>query len=138
MNARKERIEDAMLAARCAQSEGVLVGGGIALLHSLDVSQLGLEGDELHGAEIVRKACFAPLRTLAENAGESADFIVKQVISGNSSHWGWNARTRTFEDLVQAGVLDPLRVVRIALESAASVAALALITATLIASERAK
>jgi chaperonin GroEL (HSP60 family) len=83
---------------------------------------------------------------LAENGGKSADYIVEQVMAGGQKgpfetkipnlHYGWNARTRTFEDLVAAGVLDPLRVVRVALESAASVAALALITETLVANER--
>lgn len=148
MNERKDRIEDAMHATRCARSEGCVVGGGIALLHALDVSKLGLEGDELHGAEIVRKACFAPLRTLAENSGQSADFIVQQVLAktseypgklseaGSPWHWGWNARTNTFENLVHVGVLDPLRVVRVAMESAASVASLALITHTLVANPR--
>lgn len=134
---RRDRIEDAMHATRCAKKEGVVVGGGIALLHALDISKLDLKDDEKLGAEIVRKACFAPLRTLAENSGESADYIVKQVIEGCSSHWGWNARTGIFEDLVDSGVLDPLRVVRIAIESAASVAGLALITETLVAEQKA-
>jgi len=153
MNEKKDRLDDAIHATRCAKAEGVVVGGGIALLqcHMIPTPDWK-DDDERAGAQIVSKACYAPLRTLAENGGESADYIVKQVLSGNphratsidmmhkdnSRHWGWNARTRTFEDLVAAGVLDPLRVVRVALESAASVAGLALITATLVANERMK
>jgi chaperonin GroEL len=151
---KKDRLDDAIHATRCAKSEGVVVGGGIALLHALDPTEIECENDdERAGVQIVFKACHAPLRTLAENGGESADFIVKQVLEGGIAEqdaprhgfkglkpkytfFGWNARTRTFENLVAAGVLDPLRVVRVALESAASVAALSLITATLVANER--
>jgi len=178
MNARKERVEDAMLAAKCAKDEGVLVGGGIALLRAWEAAAfvaLELEGDEKIGAQIIKKACSAPLRTLAENGGESPDFILKGVtnapaiwngckidaeslkqsnipggfyrIEGTpklegefsaNANYGWNARTREFGDLVEQGVLDPLRVVRVALESAASVSALMLITHCLVAQERPK
>lgn len=138
MMERRDRIEDAMHATRCAKAEGCVVGGGMALIHALDISKLDLKGDELHGAQIICCACHAPLRTLAENSGKSADYIVERVLSAEmvGERYGWNARTNTFEDLVAAGILDPLRVVRVALESAASVAALALITHCLVANER--
>jgi chaperonin GroEL len=136
---RKDRIEDAMHATRCAMKEGVLPGGGIALLRaaqSLDPSKVDGEG-----VEIIRRACEAPLRTLAQNCGESADYVIKSVTStdrGVPSTYGWNARTGEFGDMFEMGILDPLRVVRVALESAASVAALMLITSTLVANDRPK
>lgn len=136
---RKDRIEDAMHATRAAISEGVLPGGGTALLRCANAFSVEAENDdEETGIKIVEKACFAPLRTLAENGGESADYIVKQVDNQLGDNSGWNARTREFGDMFEFGVLDPLRVVRVALESAASVAALALITHVLIANERVK
>ena len=135
---RKDRIEDAMHATRCAIREGVVVGGGIALLHALDAFKLELSGDELAGAQIVQRACAEPLRTLAENAGESSEYVLRRVLDADSSHFGWNARTGAYENLVTAGVLDPLRVVRVAIESAASVAGLALITHCLVANGRTK
>lgn len=155
---RKDRIEDAMHATRCAQKEGVLPGGGIALLRcGNDFIANTADGDEDTGAKIVWKACKAPLQTLAENGGESADYIIRQVLDNrykavsipnargtscyqreDNSNYGWNARTREFGDMIEFGVLDPLRVVRVALESAASVAALMLITHTLVGNERPK
>jgi chaperonin GroEL len=145
MNERKDRIEDAMHAARCAQKEGVVVGGGIALARcsSPENALPGLSGDEKIGAMIVGKACLAPVRTLAENAGKSAEYIEGKIMEWQPKdnptlEWGWNARTDTFEDLTAAGVIDPVRVVRTALESAASVTALMLITHTLVANSREK
>lgn len=132
---RKDRIEDAMHATRCAKSEGVLPGGGIALLRCAEHYTFPGEGDEKLGAEIVRRACYAQIRTLAENSGKSADYVVEKVAKQSLS-FGWNARKDHYEDLLLAGVLDPLKVVKVALESAASVAGLALITSTLVASER--
>lgn len=143
---RKDRLEDSMHAVRCAKSEGVLPGGGIALLRCGNEFFVNSEdGDEGTGVLLVGKACRAPLRTLAENGGESADYIVRQVLDMPAENltcmnasYGWNARTREFGDMFEFGVLDPLRVVRVALESAASVAGLMLITATLVANERPK
>jgi chaperonin GroEL len=132
MNERKDRIEDAMHATRAAISEGVLPGGGIALIRAI----LGLsvfEEEFADGASIVRKACFAPLRTLAQNSGKSPEYILEKVVAENV---GWNARTDEFGDMIEMGVLDPLRVVRVAIESAASVAALLLVTQTLVANGR--
>lgn len=135
MNERKDRIEDALHATRCAQKEGVVPGGGIALLRSRAMAITPFE--DAGGFEIVRKACAAPLRTLAENAGESPDYVLKEVMNGSAA-FGWNARTGEYGDLLEVGILDPLRVVRVALESASSVAALMLITATLVANDRGK
>jgi chaperonin GroEL len=88
--------------------------------------------------KIVQKACSAPIRTLAENSGKSAEYILQEVLDAENSCYGWNARIDKFDDLIDSGILDPLRVVRVALESAASVAALMLITATLVANDRGK
>jgi len=134
MNERKDRIEDAMHATRCALAEGVLPGGGIALLRAAET--VGELGPDLEvGAAIIRRACLAPVATLAQNSGKSADYIIERIQRENV---GWNARTDEFGDMIEMGVLDPLRVVRVALESAASVAALMLITHTLVANERSK
>ena len=135
MNERKDRIEDAMHATRCAEKEGVVPGGGIALLRSRVMAVTPF--DDAGGFEIVRKACLSPLRTLAENCGESPEFILKEVmLSPPNLNYGWNARTNEYGDLMEMGIIDPLRVVRVALESAASVAALMLITNCLVANER--
>ena len=134
MNERKDRIEDAMHATRAAIGEGVLPGGGIALARAA-VSLPTSEEEFAQGAAIVQKACFAPIRTLAENSGKSAEYVIERVLNGEGA-FGWNARTDEFTDLVQVGVLDPLRVVRVALESAASVASLMLITNCLVANDR--
>jgi len=134
MNERKDRIEDAMHATRAAIGEGVLPGGGIALLRAADgLADLGPDLEA--GAAIVRRACVAPITTLAQNSGKSADYIVERV---RRDGVGWNARTDEFGDMIEMGVIDPLRVVRVALESAASVAALMLITATLVSNGREK
>ena len=122
-----------MHATRAAIGEGVLSGGGTALLRAGRLLQC-----EDEGMKIVQRACEAPIRTLAANSGKSPEYILERILGNDSPTFGWNARTDEFVDLVEAGVLDPLRVVRVALESAASVAALALITDTLVANDRGK
>jgi chaperonin GroEL len=142
MHEKRDRVEDAMHATRGAQKEGVVPGGGIALLRCQQIPTQGWSEDERAGALIVSKACHAPLRTLAENCGESPEYIDKQVhqsvdtSTGMYSVFGWDARTNKFGDMIEMGILDPLRVVRVALESASSVAALSLITNCLVANER--
>lgn len=138
MLVKKDALEDAMHATRGAVSEGILPGGGTALLHALDVSKLNLEDDEAIGARIVARACQAPLKTLAENGGESPEYVLKQVLLGDTNHFGWNAKTNQYTDLVQAGIIDPLRVVRVAIESAASISGTMLITHCLVANPREK
>jgi chaperonin GroEL len=137
MQEKKDRLEDAMHATRCALAEGIVPGGGVALAN-IARTQWKLENEEdAPGMEIVRKACLAPIRTLAENSGKSSDYIL-QLIDCSENGWGWNARVDKMGDMIEMGVIDPLRVVRVALESAASVAALMLITATLVANDRVK
>lgn len=136
---RKDRIEDAMHAARCAKAEGVLPGGGTALLRVGHQVPSIADHDENIGAQIVSKACLAPLFTLAENGGKSPQFVYERIwtITGNDN-FGWNARTNEYGDMIEMGILDPLRVVRVALETAASVAGLMLITHCLVSNEREK
>jgi chaperonin GroEL len=139
MNERKDRIEDAMHAARCAQKEGVVPGGGVTLARHQPIPEaIGEDDDERTGVAIVAKACLAPLQTLAKNAGQPSEYIVRAVLERGAEEYGWNARTNEFCDLIEAGVIDPVRVVRTALESAASVAGLMLITHTLVANSRDK
>ncbi|HCJ86205.1 MAG: molecular chaperone GroEL [marine actinobacterium MedAcidi-G3] len=129
---KKHRIEDAVSATRAAIEEGIVPGGGTALLRSrAAINELSLEGDEATGASMVFRALDAPARQIAANAGHEGAVVVQQVetAGGNS---GFNAATGEFEDLVAAGVIDPAKVTRAALQNAASIAALLLTTETLI------
>jgi chaperonin GroEL len=128
MKEKKARVEDAMHATKAAVEEGVVPGGGVALLRAgLALADLGLEGDELAGAQIIGRAIEAPLRWIATNAGHEGATVVARVkaMQGGS---GFNAQTEVYEDLVAAGVLDPTKVVRSALQNAASIASLLLTT----------
>ncbi len=133
MKEKKARVEDALHATRAAVEEGVVAGGGVALLRaqrSLD----GIEGneEELAGVNIMRRALEEPLRRIAENAGVEGSIVVEKVKNAKGNQ-GFNAQTETYEDLLKAGVIDPTKVVRTALQSAASVAGLLLTTEVLIA-----
>jgi chaperonin GroEL len=136
MKEKKARVEDALNATRAAAEEGVVPGGGVALIRAQRALQgLGLEGDAAFGVNIVREACEAPLRIIAANAGEDASIIVHKVREGQGA-WGWNAATGAFGDMFQFGVLDPTKVTRTALQNAASVAALLLTTEAMIAEKK--
>ena len=125
---KKARVEDAFHATRAAVEEGVVVGGGVALLRAESALKgLQLEGDEALGAEIVRDALKAPLTQIALNAGAEAPVVINKVLEG-SGDFGFNAATEEYEDLTKAGVIDPVKVVRTALQNAASVAGLLLTT----------
>ena len=132
---RKDRVDDALHATRAAVEEGILPGGGIALLRALK----SLEGltaandDQQSGIDIVRRALRAPARQIAENAGEDGAYIVGKLLEGNDYNHGFNAATGEYEDLVKAGVIDPAKVVRTALQDAASVASLLITTEALVA-----
>lgn len=132
MKEKKARVEDALHATRAAVEEGIVPGGGTALIraHGL-VKNLGLTGDEETGAGIVAKAIEAPLRQLAANAGLEGALIVEQV-KGRSGNEGYNVATGVYEDLVKAGVVDPTKVTRSALQNASSIAGLMLTTECLI------
>ncbi len=127
---RKDRVDDALHATRAAVEEGIVPGGGTALLYA--TKQLdGLEGandDQTRGVDIVRRALQAPVRQIAENAGHDGAVVAGKLMDGNDEGLGFNAATDTYEDLVKAGVIDPTKVVRTALQDAASVAGLLITT----------
>jgi chaperonin GroEL len=135
MKEKKARVEDALNATRAAVEEGIVPGGGIALLRASKV----LEGiketneDRQAGVDIIRRACQSPVRQIAFNAGEEPSVVVDKILSKNENTWGFNAATEQYTDLVAAGVLDPVKVVRSALQNAASVSSLLLTTEAMIA-----
>jgi chaperonin GroEL len=126
MKEKKARVEDALHATRAAVEEGIVPGGGVALLRCAKaVSALKLEGDEAIGAQIVRRAIESPIRMLCANAGAEGAVVAAQVAAGKGSY-GYNVATGEYEDLVKAGVVDPTKVTRMALQNAASIAGLLL------------
>ncbi len=134
MKEKKARVEDALYATRAAVAEGIVPGGGVALLRSqVALDDLNLPPEQMFGVAIVRRALEAPIRWIAQNAGQEGSIVVSRVRDGAEPSFGYNAATDTYEDLVQAGVLDPTKVVRTALQNAASVAGLLLTTECAIA-----
>jgi|UniRef100_A0A832A6W0 chaperonin GroEL len=133
MKEKKARVEDALNATRAAVEEGIVPGGGVALLRCQKALEgLQLEGEEKFGLDIVRKALEAPLRQIADNAGHEGSVVVEKVREGDGA-FGFNADKEVYEDLIAAGVIDPTKVVRFALQNAASVASLLLTTEAMIA-----
>jgi len=136
MKEKKARVEDALHATRAAVEEGIVPGGGVALLRSISVlDNLKLEGDQQIGVDIIRRTLEEPLRQIVANAGLEGSVIVNKVKEGKDAY-GFNAATETYEDLLKAGVLDPTKVTRSALENAASVSGLLLMTDALIAEKK--
>jgi chaperonin GroEL len=132
MKEKKARVEDALHATRAAVQEGIVVGGGVALLRCIKaVNALKLEGDEAIGAQIVRRAIESPIRMLCANAGIEGSVVVATVAAGKGSY-GYNVTTGVYEDLMKAGVVDPTKVTRTALQNAASIAGLLLTTECMI------
>jgi chaperonin GroEL len=121
-------------ATRAAVEEGIVPGGGVALLRSVAaLANQKLTGDEQIGLNIVRRACEEPLRQIVGNAGFEGAIAVERIRSSSDSNFGFNAETAVYEDLVAAGVIDPTKVVRTALQNASSIAALMLTTEALVA-----
>jgi chaperonin GroEL len=132
---RKDRVEDALNATRAAVQEGVVVGGGVALIQA-SKKLTGLTGDnpdQTAGIAIVRRALQAPLRQIAENAGVDASVVAGKVLESNDPAFGFNAQTEEYGDMFKYGVIDPAKVVRTALQDAASVAGLLITTEAMIA-----
>jgi chaperonin GroEL len=130
MKEKKALVEDALHATRAAVEEGIVPGGGVALLNAqtaLDGLKLDRE-DEQIGVQILRRALEHPLRQIAENAGAEGSIVVEKVRAEDNNAYGYNAQTEVYEDLVEAGVIDPTKVVRTALQNAASIAGLLLTT----------
>ena len=134
MKEKKARVEDAMHATRAAVEEGIVPGGGVALMRCSDaIEALKLEGDEKIGGNIVRRALEEPLRQIVGNAGEEGAIVVGRIRDSKENNFGYNAQTNKFEDLVKAGVIDPTKVARTALQNAGSIASLMLTTEALVA-----
>jgi chaperonin GroEL len=138
MKEKKDRVDDALHATRAAVAEGIVPGGGVALIRaqkSLDNLELPNEGDYNTGIFIVRKAIESPLKTIVQNAGGSAEVIINEV-RNSKGNMGYNARTEEYVDMVKAGIIDPTKVTRLALENAGSIASLLLTTECVIATEK--
>jgi chaperonin GroEL len=132
MKEKKARVEDAMHATKAAVEEGIVPGGGVALVRAAKVlDKLKLEGDQLVGLQIVKRAIEEPMRHIATNAGAEGSIVVAKVREMKQDE-GFNAATEAYEDLVKAGVIDPAKVVRSALQNAASIASLLLTTEALV------
>jgi chaperonin GroEL len=133
MKEKKARVEDAMHATRAAVEEGIVPGGGVALARcAATLDKVKAEGDEQIGINIVRRAITEPLRMIAENAGEEGAVVLGKVLDSKDANFGYNAFSNEYEDLVKAGVLDPTKVVRTALQNAGSIASLMLTTEALV------
>ena len=138
MKEKKDRVDDALHATRAAVEEGIVAGGGVALVRAISAlaNLKGLNSDENTGIAIVRQALEAPLRTIAENAGNEGSVVLNRVKASKGAY-GFNARTEKYEDLKKAGVIDPTKVTRVAVENAASIAGM-ILTTECVLSERPK
>jgi chaperonin GroEL len=133
MKEKKARVEDAMHATRAAVEEGIVPGGGVAFLRAIPVlEKLKLEGDEQIGVNIVKRALEEPLRLIAANAGHEGSIVVAKVRESSKANYGFNAQTEEYTDMISAGILDPAKVTRSALQNAASIASLMLTTEALV------
>jgi len=133
MKEKKARVEDALHATRAAVEEGIVPGGGVALLRaSKALHGHKFEGDEQFGLNIVRRACEEPIRQIVLNSGHEGAIVVEQVRSNDNPNFGYNAETDKYEDLIAAGVIDPTKVTRTALQNAASIASLMLTTEAMV------
>ena len=133
MKEKKARVEDALHATRAAVEEGIVPGGGVALLRAAkELQGHKLEGDEQFGLNIIRRACEEPLRQIVHNSGDEGAIVLEKVRESNDPNFGYNAATENYEDLIAAGVIDPTKVTRTALQNAASIASLMLTTEAMI------
>jgi chaperonin GroEL len=134
MKEKKARVEDAMHATKAAVEEGIVAGGGVALIRAAKALE-GLKldtSDQQVGVNIIKRALEEPLRWITQNAGQEGSIVVQKVKDSNDLEFGYNAASETFENLVTAGVLDPTKVVRTALQNASSIASLLLTTEALV------
>ena len=131
---RKDRVDDALHATRAAVEEGIIAGGGAALLYATKALKdlVGANDDQNVGIEIIRRAIQSPIRQIAENAGDEGSVIVGKMMEQKNFNFGYNAQIGEFTDLVEAGIIDPVKVVRVALQNAASVASLLITTEAII------
>ena len=130
---KKARVEDAMHATKAAVEEGIVPGGGVALLRGVKaLAELKLDGDQQIGVNLVKRAIEDPMRWIAHNAGVEGSIVVQKVLEQKDAEWGFNAQEEKYENLVQAGVIDPAKVVRTALQNASSIASLLLTTEAMV------
>lgn len=139
---KKDRVDDALHATKAAVAEGIVPGGGVALIRTISslenpdkINLVGQDADYVTGVQIVKKALEAPLRTIVSNAGLSADVIINEVKTGKDDY-GFNARTEEYGNLLEQGIIDPTKVTRLALQNAASIASLLLTTECVVATEK--
>jgi chaperonin GroEL len=133
MKEKKARVEDAMHATKAAVEEGIVPGGGVALLRGvMALNALKLDGDQQIGVNLVKRALEDPMRWIANNAGVEGSIVVQKVLESKDEEWGFNAQDEKYENLVQAGVIDPAKVVRTALQNASSIASLLLTTEAMV------
>jgi chaperonin GroEL len=133
MKEKKARVEDALHATRAAVEEGIVPGGGVALLRAaMALEKLKLDGDEQFGVTIIHRACEEPVRQIVLNCGTEGAVVTEKIKSNKNPNFGFNASTEQYEDLVKAGVIDPTKVTRTALQNAASIASLMLTTEAMI------
>ncbi|RYE30520.1 MAG: molecular chaperone GroEL [Hyphomicrobiales bacterium] len=134
---KKDRVDDALNATRAAVEEGILPGGGVALLRSLQaVKSIKTQNDDQKtGVEIVRKAIMAPARQIVDNAGDDGAVVIGKLLESKDYAWGYNAQTGEYGDLVKAGIIDPTKVVRTAIQDAASIAGLLITTEAMVAEQ---
>ena len=133
MKEKKARVEDALHATRAAVEEGIVPGGGVALLRAAKkLEGLKADGDEQIGINIIRRACEEPIRQIVQNAGVEGAIIIGKIRDNDNAHYGYNAQTDVYEDLVKSGVIDPAKVTRSALQNAASIAGLMLTTEAMV------
>jgi chaperonin GroEL len=133
MKEKKARVEDALHATRAAVEEGIVPGGGVALLRAATALKgLKLPGDEQIGVDIIRRACEEPIRQIVQNSGEEGAIVIGKIRENDNAHFGYNAQTDVYEDLVKSGVIDPAKVTRSALQNAASIAGLMLTTEAMV------
>ena len=128
MKEKKDRVDDALSATKAAVEEGIVIGGGAALIKASQAITFMLEGDEKVGAEIILRAVTAPMKQIAQNAGFDPGVVVDKVANSNNANLGFNAATGEYVDMLEAGIIDPFKVARIALQNATSVASLLLTT----------
>jgi chaperonin GroEL len=134
MKEKKARVEDAMHATRAANQEGILPGGGVALLKAAEgLKAKGLPADEEHGYNIILRACRAPIRQISDNAGQDGAVVASEVLRNKDQNYGYDARQDRYCDMVKEGIIDPTKVVRSALQNAASVSTLLLTSDALVA-----
>jgi chaperonin GroEL len=136
MKEKKARVEDALHATRAAVEEGIVPGGGVALLRTLPkLANLKLPGDQQYGLSIIRRAIEEPLRWIASNAGQEGNMVVAKVkeLGAKDAETGYDARSESYENLIEKGVIDPAKVVRSAIQNASSIASLLLTTEAIVA-----